>query len=292
MNSNSQELLLISHEIIFNENGEIYCRAANSILKYNERKCHYCPLSNKINNNYFCEYYDMPFNEQSVEKIKAHTDELIKQNICNEFPSFLPCEKFENGADIYEKALKFAADAHKSYFRKGTDIPYITHPSEVSAIVYNMLHELGNNAVSDTQFEIVAAAALHDVVEDTSFEIIDIERVFGSHVASLVASETEKKRPQLSKSESWIIRKSETIEHLGNASPEVKIITLGDKLSNIYDLSDDYHNIGDKMWEKFNQKDKLKHEWYYREIYNKLNEFSSLSFYKLFGRLIDDVFEN
>ena len=57
-----------------------------------------------------------------------------------------------------------------------------------------------------------------------------------------------------------------------NASRETKLICLGDKLSNLRELDEDYANLGDAVWERFNQKDKEMHAWYYRELLKILEE--------------------
>ena len=66
--------------------------------------------------------------------------------------------------DILDKAIVFATKAHSGSFRKGTTTPYIVHPMEASAIVATM---------TDDKI-ILAAAVLHDVVEDTDYTIDDI----------------------------------------------------------------------------------------------------------------------
>ena len=69
--------------------------------------------------------------------------------------------------DILDKAIVFATKAHSGSFRKGTTTPYIVHPMEASAIVATM---------TDDKI-ILAAAVLHDVVEDTDYTIDDIVKI-------------------------------------------------------------------------------------------------------------------
>lgn len=157
---------------------------------------------------------------------------------------------------LLNKAIVFATSAHEGQLRKGTQIPYILHPLEVAAIVGTMT----------TDDEIIATAVLHDVVEDTDTTVEQIKERFGDHVAALVSSESEDKRENLSAESTWKIRKQETIDHLKTAPIEVKMITLGDKLSNIRAIHRDYNAIGDELWQRFNQKDKNEHYWYYRSI--------------------------
>ena len=181
---------------------------------------------------------------------------------------------------FYEKAVEFARVAHQGAKRKGTDNPYINHPIETSLIVYDMTDDV----------EVVAAAVLHDVIEDTSYTREDIENTFGNRVAMLVADESEDKMRHMSASDSWTLRKEATIAHLKNASAEVKIIALADKLSNMRDTMRDYAVKGDDIWQKFNQKDKSKHEWYQRSILKNTEELNYTDAWKEYKELCDKVF--
>ena len=115
--------------------------------------------------------------------------------------------------------------------------------------------------------EVIAAAVLHDVVEDTSATAEDIAREFGSRVAAIVAGETEDKRESRPAAETWELRKQEALDHLASAGDEaVLMVCLGDKLSNIRAMERDYEAQGDTLWKRFNQKDPVKHAWYYMSI--------------------------
>ncbi len=161
-----------------------------------------------------------------------------------------------------EKAIIFSTEAHADTKRKGKDRPYILHPLEVLTIVASL---------SDDE-EVQAAAVLHDTVEDTTVTREEIEREFGPKVAELVASESENKREDLPAANTWKLRKQETIDHLNLASRDVKLICLGDKLSNIREMERDHASIGDVLWERFNQKDKSMHKWYYMTLYDILQK--------------------
>ena len=181
---------------------------------------------------------------------------------------------------ILEKAITFAAEKHKGMVRKGSSIPYIVHPLEAVAIA--------GGITSD--HEILAAAVLHDVVEDTPVTIEEIKEIFGARIAALVAAESEDKMPDIPPSESWKARKEATVNALGKASEPEKIIVLADKLSNIRAIYNDYSRIGDEVWERFNQKDKKMQEWYYRAIANSLLSLSQHTAYQEYCRLVDMVF--
>ncbi len=88
---------------------------------------------------------------------------------------------------LFNRAIQYAVDAHANQLRKGTNIPYIVHPMEAAAIVASMTQDE----------EILAAAVLHDVIEDTNRTRQDIEKEFGKTVAAYVASESENKLENL-----------------------------------------------------------------------------------------------
>lgn len=183
--------------------------------------------------------------------------------------------------EILDRAIIFATNAHKDQFRKGTQIPYILHPMEAAAIVGSMT----------TDEEVIAGAILHDVVEDTETTVEEVIRVFAERIGSFVASESENKREDLPAELTWKIRKQETLDHLSAASIEVKMITLGDKLSNMRAIYRDYQRIGDELWQRFNQKDKNEHHWYYSSIAKCIFELSDYSVYKEYCELLEKTFK-
>ena len=181
---------------------------------------------------------------------------------------------------LLDKAITFATSVHEGQLRKGTNIPYILHPLEAASIVGTMT----------TDDEIIAAAVLHDVVEDTDTTIEEIEEFFGERIAYLVYSESENKRENLSANSTWKIRKQETLAHLKTAPVDVKMIALGDKLSNMRAIHRDYNTIGDEIWQRFNQTDKNEHHWYYQSIADCLPELKGYQAYKEYCELIDKTF--
>ena len=175
---------------------------------------------------------------------------------------------------MIREAAEFAEKAHRGSFRKGSDIPYITHPLE-TAVIASMM--------SDDE-EVIAAALLHDTIEDAGVSYGELKEHFGRHVADLVAEESE------DKSKTWLERKSRTIEHLRTAGREIKILTLADKLSNIRSTARDYILVGEKLWERFNVKEKEKHAWYYNSMVELLGELKEYPEYQEYVRLCRSVF--
>lgn len=156
-----------------------------------------------------------------------------------------------------EKAVAFATKAHAGQYRKGTDRPYILHPIETMAIITRLVRY---------DEDLIAAAVLHDVVEDTSVTLNRLEKEFGPRVSGLVVSVTEDKMRKMPPEATWRARKWQTIFNLRKANRETKALVLADNLSNLRELKRNHEKYGDMIWEHFNQKDKKMQEWYFKEI--------------------------
>lgn len=180
-----------------------------------------------------------------------------------------------------DKAIKFAVDAHAGVERRGKGFPYIVHPLEAVSIVATITKDQ----------ELLAAAALHDVIEDTKITVEEIKKEFGERVASLVASESDLVVEGKSEEESWKERKQFAIDRLKKLSRDGKIVALGDKLSNARALLRDYHEIGDKLWDIFHTKDPKDHEWHYRGLADSLKELEGTEAYAEFVKILDELFK-
>lgn len=181
---------------------------------------------------------------------------------------------------LVEQAIVFAVHAHQGMVRKGTSIPYILHPLEAASIVATM------TTVETT----LAAAILHDVLEDTHVSYAELKERFGK-VADLVAAESENKRDDVPAKDTWDTRKLETIEHLSfTTNIAEKMVALGDKLSNMRALYRDSLIYGDELWERFNQNDKNKQAWYYRNMVDALSELKKHKAWQELDQLVELVF--
>lgn len=181
-----------------------------------------------------------------------------------------------------EEAVVYATRAHAGVNRKGKTRPYILHPLEVMVIASSLTEDES----------VLAAAVLHDVVEDTERTAEDIEKAFGKRVAELVMAESEDKLEEMPAGSTWKIRKEVTINHLCSLKKDAKIICLGDKLSSMREISRDYALLGDQLWERFNQKDKNMHRWYYSSIYTILKEeFGDIPALREYRSLLEEVFD-
>lgn len=175
---------------------------------------------------------------------------------------------------MVEKAVAFAMKAHEGAFRKGTRVPYIVHPLETAVIV----------SLMSPKEELICAALLHDVVEDAGVKEAELLSEFGPYVTGLVKEETE------DKTKTWKERKTATLKHLETASTETKILILGDKLSNIRCTARDYLAIGDRLWERFNEKRKSEQGWYYLGVAERLKDLDQYPAYGEYVSLCRQVF--
>ena len=181
---------------------------------------------------------------------------------------------------ILDRAIIFAVKAHTGTERRGKGYPYIIHPMEAVEIVATMTKDQ----------ELLAAAILHDTVEDTNVTVDQIREEFGDRVADLVASESDEMPTGVSEEDSWHARKQAAIDRLSKASREAKIVAMGDKLSNMRAIARDYSEQGDKLWNLFHVKDRKSHEWHYRGLADALKELDDTFAYQEFIKLINQVF--
>ena len=181
---------------------------------------------------------------------------------------------------VLDRAIVFAVKAHSGTERRGKGYPYIVHPLEAVEIVATMTNDQ----------ELLAAAALHDTVEDTDVTVEQIRAEFGDRVADLVASESDTFEEGVSEEDSWHARKQAAIDRLGKAGREAKMVALGDKLSNMRAIARDYAVQGDALWNLFHAKDPKDHEWHYRGLADALRDLEDTFAYKEFENLINQVF--
>ena len=108
---------------------------------------------------------------------------------------------------LLDRAIVFAVKAHAGTERRGKGFPYIVHPLEAMEIV---------STITADQ-ELLAAAVLHDTVEDTEVTEEQIRKEFGDRVASIVASESDTFEEGVKEEDSWHARKQAAIDRLASA---------------------------------------------------------------------------
>lgn len=143
---------------------------------------------------------------------------------------------------IEKEALEFATKAHAEQKRKYTEESYIEHPKRVAERVRTVPHSE----------EMICAAYLHDVVEDTPVSIEEIEGKFGKKIAGLVHELTDEymkgKYPHLNRRR----RKEKEVLRQAKMSPEAKTIKLADVIDNTMDIVKNDRNFAQRylpeMW--------------------------------------------
>jgi GTP pyrophosphokinase len=155
----------------------------------------------------------------------------------------------------FEDALQFACEVHRNQSRKGTEIPYISHPLAVASIAL----EYG---ATETQ---AIAALLHDVVEDSGDNqmLPKVAARFGEDVAGIVdacshVSVADEKKE-------WRARREVHLAHLQKARADALLVTAADKLHNLNSILRDYRQHGNALWARFNAgpDDQV---WYYESM--------------------------
>ncbi len=182
---------------------------------------------------------------------------------------------------LLDKAICFAVRAHQNTERRGKGFPYIVHPLEAVSIV----------ATITPDQKLLAAAALHDVVEDTDITLDDLRREFGERVALLVEKESDKFVEGVSEADSWRDRKQAAINRIADAPRDAQIVAMGDKLSNMRAIARDYDELGDKLWDRFHAPGgRADHEWHYRGLAQSLSTLAGTHAFSEFTALIEHVF--
>ncbi len=157
--------------------------------------------------------------------------------------------------NLTEKALRLAARAHEGQMRKEGGLPYIIHP----VMVAFMLERSGFDE------QTVAAALVHDVLEDTQTSAEELERELGSGVRSMVEALTyDKTLP-------WKEQRLHYIESVRASGGEVKAICTADKIHNAQSLIASHEKEGKDVWTHFTRgkEDKL---WFEEEVLKMLQE--------------------
>ena len=136
---------------------------------------------------------------------------------------------------MLERAIQFATEAHDGQYRKYTHDPYITHPLAVMEIV---------RGVPGHTEEMLVAAVLHDVVEDTDVSLMEIEEEFGNVVSDLVLHLTDISTPE---DGNRLKRKRKDAEWYAQGSAEAQTIKVADFIDNTRDIA----QHAPKFWETY-----------------------------------------
>ena len=166
-----------------------------------------------------------------------------------------PADRIKAAAErspLVHSALEQARSDHEGQVRNGSGgMPYIEHPMRVAAL-------LDENGYGD---EVLAAALLHDVVEDSETTLDELREKFGEAVVGLVGAMTDDEEI-----EDYRERKAEHRERLAAAPVEAMAIYGADKLTNSRTLRDAYANEGDAVRDEFKVPLELKLEIWEKDL--------------------------
>lgn len=139
-------------------------------------------------------------------------------------------DRVGSGLPLLEAALRTAAIAHRGQVRKGGDVPYFAHSAAVALILAR---------AGFTDESLLAAAVLHDVVEDTDVTLECLAAQFPPAVIAAVAALSETKTDADGRLRPWEDRKADHLRHIAAAPLAARAIALADKLHNMETLRHD-----------------------------------------------------
>lgn len=159
--------------------------------------------------------------------------------------------------ELLSRAFSFAAEAHAGQTRKGGDIPYLSHPLQVSGLV---LRHGGS-------VELAAVALLHDTIEDCAgVTVAVLEKAFGSSIAGRVATLTDLLPGDTPERKgSWLDRKRHYLTQLAAADLGTGLVAACDKLDNLRCVVADIEEHGIETLERFTGSPGQT-RWYYEEV--------------------------
>lgn len=123
--------------------------------------------------------------------------------------------------ELVLQAAAFAAEKHRTQRRKDVETPYINHPIQLAYILVQA-------NIEDPV--VLAAALLHDTVEDTKTTLDEIEIVFGYEIARIVAECSD------DKAKTKLERKQAQIDHAAKLSLKARLVKIADKIANVSDI--------------------------------------------------------
>ena len=139
--------------------------------------------------------------------------------------------------NVIEKAYRLMLKAHGQQKRKTDNSPYVIHP----LMVAKKLAQL------DFPDAVIAAAMVHDVLEDSDVTEQTLRQELGDEVVDIILPLSE------DKSLEWEERKKRYLEDVKNASIESKAVAIADKIHNLESLLASYKDLGPNIWTKFNR---------------------------------------
>lgn len=155
---------------------------------------------------------------------------------------------------LTEKALQLALTAHAGQIRKSDGTPYIAHP----VMVAFSLQAYGFDEL------VIAAALVHDVLEDTDVPRHVLVATLGEEVVHIVEGVSEDTALE------WEVRKEKYVERVATASTAIKAVSIADKIHNAQSIIDYHAATGKEAWTVFNR-GKEKKLWFENLLYTEVS---------------------
>ncbi len=160
---------------------------------------------------------------------------------------------------LIRRALQTSAEAHAGQVRKGTQIPYIIHPVGVMLLLMEY----------DPNPQLLAAALLHDVLEDRSevYPEARMRREYGPDITGIVLAVTKDSRIA-----DWRARNEDYLARVrASGDPRAVLLMCADKINNLTDMLADHAALGPRSWDRFNA-GLEEQKWWYRSVRDTMAE--------------------
>ena len=161
-------------------------------------------------------------------------------------------------SDRLMRGIAIASRAHDGHYRKGSGVPYISHPMSVMLIAASVTNDE----------DVLLAALFHDILEDVpeNYSRAEMEDEFGPRVVEIVEGVTKD-----SSLPSWQERADAYLEQLSHGSEESLIVAAADKFHNLSQTLEDLDRDGHALWERF-RSTPSQQLWWYTSVRNVIAE--------------------
>ena len=161
-------------------------------------------------------------------------------------------------SDRLMRGIAIASRAHDGHYRKGSGVPYISHPMSVMLIAASVTNDE----------DVLFAALFHDILEDVpeNYSRAEMEDEFGPRVVEIVEGVTKD-----SSLPSWQERADAYLEQLSHGSEESVIVAAADKFHNLSQTLEDLDRDGHALWERF-RSTPSQQLWWYTSVRNVIAE--------------------
>ncbi|WP_049189314.1 HD domain-containing protein [Corynebacterium sp. 212_CJEI] len=161
-------------------------------------------------------------------------------------------------SDRLMRGIATASRAHDGHYRKGSGLPYISHPMSVMLIAASVTNDE----------DVLLAALFHDILEDVpeNYSRAEMEDEFGPRVVEIVEGVTKD-----SSLPSWQERADAYLEQLSHGSEESLIVAAADKFHNLSQTLEDLDRDGHALWDRF-RSTPSQQLWWYTSVRNVIAE--------------------